>query len=214
MLADRIRMAGGGLSLSFVGIKWSATTSWSYPTGTAIGDLVVLIDVAANTSGTPSAVNPSGWTQIGSHTMNAAYDARTLVHRRILASTTPPTGMAGDIKAKAAVVLRPSRTPASITSPTWDIDMEQGDVTSSSTGGGSVAGPLAAIGFVASNSGSADSFGTQSPTFANTGASGFGSGIRGIVGVTIYPATGTSHTVDISDLNDVNTTGGGYLTVA
>lgn len=200
------------LALTLVGIGWSNTSTFAFHADARIGDLAILLDHAYQ--GTPAAAVPAGFTQVGTGYSADSTGTRFLASAAKLTTLTPPTGMTGTSRAKAAIILRPNRGIVGLTLPTWDVDVSGfADPTSSISGGGSVDGPLVAVGYTGSNAAGGATTQTQTPAHGYTEGYDPGSNVRMRVGVTIYNDIGTSHTVDIGDLNDSNTTAAGYVVV-
>lgn len=200
------------LALTLVGIGWSNTSTFAYHANAAIGDLAILLDHAYQ--GAPAAVTPSGFTQVGTGYSSDHVGTRFVASAAKLTTLTPPTGMTGTARSKAAIIIRPTRSITGLTLPTWDVDVSGfANPSSSTSGGGGVAGQLVVVGYTGSNFSTADTVQTQTPSHIYTEGYDPGADVRMRIGVSVYNVTGISHTVDIADLNDSNVTAAGYVVV-
>lgn len=105
--------------LTYVSSATSTGSTIVIPSDAAIGDLAILWDAAENDPFSPSAVDPSGWTEMLNILSYYYIVARTVVCRKKLVSGDPGatiTGMNGNVaNRKLMVILRPNKAIGTIT---------------------------------------------------------------------------------------------------
>lgn len=202
MLADRVRMASGGvngISFTFVGScvgSGSTLNFGSLSAGSiAAGDLAVYIDKANGTSGDPSAVTPSGFTN---NVSTAGSDRRGMISvKKLTGSEGSVTGMNGDaFNRKIGLVFRPARSFTSIVASTPTSQITAGNPSSQVINPSSETTPVIVVG-VASAFGATTSFSTASPAFDATVAA---ASTWMLAGYKLYTENPVSHTIDMADL--------------
>lgn len=109
------------INVTFIGSATSTTNTITLPASSKVGDFAILFDFSFNSgaallAGVPSAVVPSGWTNLYNNTLGPAailggsfYGIRSLISYRILTSdgSSTITGMNADADSKIILVFRP-----------------------------------------------------------------------------------------------------------
>lgn len=206
LLAHRLRRAAGASAVGLSFVDWSSVTdgaSISPPAGAAIGDVAYLFDYAKNNGGgDPTAVTPSGWTNFINDPHSTA-DARFMVSRHILTSTSAVSGMTGTHgELKVMAVFRHSAGISAAGAS--DIDSQDdgpGDIANQAVTASTGTAPLIVFGgFCKHSAGSSFSFSTASPAFDDQKflsvlRDGGGAYIMLRVGYKLYSASPADHTI-------------------
>lgn len=158
--------SGGGQTLAFRSSATSTASTIVAPSGIVAGDLLVLYDNAANISGFPTAVIPTGFDSpaIINQTGGSASNRRCIVSKKIANGTEAGatiTGMDGTLlDAKILVVFS---TNGATNSTAFDsvIQITQGDPTIQTIDSSIGSPPLISLGFLRNEGGGG---GTMSPT--------------------------------------------------
>lgn len=205
---------GGPIALTYVDAATSTSDVITAPGGIASGDLAIYIDHAQNSSGSPTAVTPSGFTNffnyVGSED-SGSDTVRVMISYKVLAgSETTITGMNGTSEDnKCMFVYRPSSGISNVLPLAGASWKKQIGVTSNpssqstSMSGKSV--PLLYIALVVGNS--SNNFSTQSPAFDATSTT-----TDGRFGRKLYNSSPQNHTVDANDLGRTSLVSG-YIQV-
>lgn len=199
------------VTLTYVDAATSTTSSITAPGGIASGDLAIYMDVATQNDGTPTAVTPSGFTNVLSKGQFLEPSGiRGMVSYKVLAGTeTTITGMNSDVNTKCMVVYRPSRSIASVaplTGASWGQEITNSNPSSQATTLASLTPPVIFLG-ISYGSSSTGAFSTESPSFDATHTAG---GSR--FGRKLYNISPQNHTIDMNDLGS-NALFSGYIRV-
>lgn len=217
MLADRIRMAGGGsISLTYVDAATSTTSSVTAPGGIASGDLAIYLDFATRRNVAVPATTPSGFTNIISDTGYSGdaddSDSRFMASYKILTgSETTISGMNSDAEYKCLFVYRPSRaisTVSPLSSGSWGQQVTDSNPSSQATTMLGLDAPVVFVGMSYSQD-STGAFSTETPAFDATHTAG-----TARFGRKLYNAAPQNHTIDMSDLGTQNALYSGYIQVS
>lgn len=218
---DLSPVALGVSSLTFrAAANGSASDTCSLPTGSAIGDLAVLFDMAKNDSTTiPTEVTPSGWTQALASTglsqgaisgsMRQVVSYKVLTNADITAGSV--TGMTANDRVKRMLAFIPDASITTVTPGSWNQELTSGDPASQTVTASGQQTPLVVFGMIFDNN-AAPAFSTESPAFDATGTVTDGCGIR--VGYKVYNSSPSNHSVDMNDEGGGNALVSGYLRVA
>jgi hypothetical protein len=136
-------------TLSTITAALSATSTAStitFPGGIIAGDLIVLLDVASTAGSPPSAVTPSGFTQIGSSITGTS--TRQTLWLKLAAGTETGnlTGMNGTTNRKAMYVFRGNVAATAVNSGSVGGQMTAGNPTAQNVTASSGTPPLVVIG--------------------------------------------------------------------
>lgn len=208
MLAWKLRAASAlpPFTMAFQDSATSTASTVTWPT-VAAGDIAYLFDAAANNSGSPTLVTPSGFTSIVSEAW-ATYWASGISQRICDGSETGSiTGMAGtNSNNKVLLVFRGTRAVASVENSTPTKQGTTGNPSSQNISASGQATPLIVLGMAYSGSG-AVAFATASPAFDATVVN---SASRLMVGYKIYNSSPANHAIDMNDLGSANYLAGFY----
>jgi hypothetical protein len=141
-----------GINIAFRSSAVSSAGTITAPSDIVAGDLLVLYDNAANTSGFPTSVIPSGWASpaIINQTGGSGSNRRVIVSMKIADGTEAGatiTGMDGTLlDAKVLIVFS---TNGATTSSAFDaaVEITQGDPAQQTINASSGSPPLVCIGF-------------------------------------------------------------------
>lgn len=206
------------VQLSYVDAATSTSTSITAPGGIASGDFAVFMDMARDNV-TPSAVTPSGFTNV----LNTSHfvatvgenDHRFMVSYKVLTgSETTISGMSGDGSGdqfKGLFVYRPNKAITAVTPLTgssWGKEMTNSNPSSQSKTLVGLTAPVLYLG-IAYNYNTVGEFSTASPAFDSSSLTA-GSRIR--FGRKLYNSAPANHTIDMNDLGSGNGLFSGYFT--
>lgn len=211
MLAWKLRAAGQAAPiLSFLSSATAIAATITWPSVQA-GDIAYVIDSASNSSGAPTSVTPSGFTNIfDSGAFLTFY--KVMVSRKICTGSESGslTGMDGtNSDNKVLLVFRATKAAASVTNSTPTSEATAGNPASQDILASGQVTPLIVFG-VSAASGTA-AFSTASPAFDATVATSAG---RLLVGYKIYNAAPADHTIDQNDLGTMNYLAGFYSRIS
>ena len=171
------------------------------------GDIAYLFDTAANNSGSPTLVTPSGFTSIVSESWATFWASG--ISRRICdgSETGSITGMDGtNSENKVLLVFRGTHPVASVTNSTPTTQGTTGNPTSQNINASGQVTPLIVFGMVYAGSASV-AFATETPSFDATVTDALN---RLRVGYKIYNASPANHTIDQADQGSANYLAGFY----
>lgn len=206
------------IQLTYVGSATSTSSSLTAPGGIASGDFAVYMDMARDT-GAPSAVTPSGFTNV----LNTSHfvatvgenDHRFMVSYKVLTgSETTISGMSGDgsnDQFKGMFVYRPNKAITAVTPLTgssWGKEMTNSNPSSQAKTLTGLTAPVLYLG-IAYNYNTVGLFSTASPAFDDSSLTA-GSRIR--FGRKLYNTSPANHTIDMDDLGNGNGLFSGYFT--
>lgn len=140
------------LTFSYIDFSESISSALSLPAGAQAGDFAVYAEWSLSFSGRPSAVTPSGWSQLVNNA--DVSNLRCCVYRKVLTSGDVSagsiTGMDGDLTDfKIMLLFRPSKTIATTTDSTWTQQATDGNPSAQNIAGNGQAAPLLAVAFAA-----------------------------------------------------------------
>jgi hypothetical protein len=205
--------AGGVSSVTFVNSASSTGSTITIPADAAAGDIAVLYDLAQMSSGLPTLVTPSGWTNRVNSTINTT---RSAVATKVLVGGDPGlsiTGMDGNSSdKKMIVVFRPDVPIVTVTASTFSSEVTNGDAALQTVSASGVSPPVIVLGGNGlANLGSASiPFSTASPAFDATvvAASNL------TIGYKLYSSAPADHSIDIDDEGFNNSLWSGYLALS
>ncbi len=182
------------LTLSFLSSATSTSSTIAWPGSLLAGDEAYLFDFARNTTGDPTEVIPSGFTQIPSGA--AGQLLRLTISKKILTGSesgniTGQNGTSGNNK--TLVIVRGSRAIAGSTESTATYDLNINNPSSQVIAGSGGVAPLIEFG-IACSSASTALFSTASPAFDAEI-----SNARLRVGYKLYDSAPADHTIDMHD---------------
>ena len=197
------------LTIAFQTSAHSVASTVTWPT-IAAGDLAVLLDRAVNSSGVPSNVVPTGFTQAGSPLAYSGGIIRTNLNYKILdgSESGSLTGMDGSFNEfKILTIFRPNRTINSVTIAGAALQWTDGNPAAQVCSANGQATPLLLFG-AATSQGTSAAFSTASPSFDSTITTSDG---RGIKGYKVYNSSPADHTIDMNDLGGNNVLSSWYM---
>jgi hypothetical protein len=208
-------------AVTFINFANGADTdedSLTVPAAAQAGDLAVFFDSAAHDTTIPTAVTPTGFTNVVNTSLDPGRGYRSMISYKVLnGSEVTITGMAAQagsngVSLKTILIFRKANGIVSVVSSTFNGEMTAGNPALQTVSASGQTAPLIVFGLCGHATGSTPTaFTTASPAFDDESFTHGAFNLQRRIGYKIYNASPENHSIDCGDNGSLNMLQSGYL---